>query len=467
MKSENLNYGLQFPRGEHLHGVNVREIKPAIKMKVFPRRIDDLRHIYRKYFKKFFIFRLFVQLGYRFYVVFIPKFTLLLKEKIKFESQNDFITEHRITTLKVADAEIMECLEPLVLPVCDKVYLQKSSKVEESPEITITLLRSAQIYGGTNMIIVDDVILYHDLFHLEYDVTSEELHRRVHIRPKSKLINLLAVDKSPIQLSEGAVFLDACAQNYAHWLSEVLPRVALFCKEDAFKEVPIVVDANLHPNIMDSLFLVTGREREIITLPIGRSLSVDKLYLTSVAGYVPFGMRKKSFFGRFFRQEVQHKSHGIFNPKAIEVMLKCLKNVENIEQIRCKLPEKIFIRRNTGVRKIKNSQEIEKLFFKKGYVIVEPEKLTFIQQYQIFNNAKKVAGPTGAGLANLFFCRPKTQVIIFMGKHEDMIYRYWVNMLSSINIDLIYVLCKIVKNRDLGIHADFSVDTSHIEKLLN
>jgi hypothetical protein len=53
-----------------------------------------------------------------------------------------------------------------------------------------------------------------------------------------------------------------------------------------------------------------------------------------------------------------------------------------------------------------------------------------------------------------------------MGKHEDMIYRYWNNLLSPLGIAVSYVLGDIVENIDLGIHGDFAIDSDCIIDLL-
>ncbi len=91
--------------------------------------------------------------------------------------------------------------------------------------------------------------------------------------------------------------------------------MVMFCMDKRFEGVPVIVNDGLHQNIMESLLLVTGVDREIITLPIGRALVVDKLYLTSVAGYVPFERRKN---------KLTNHSHGMFSPRAFETLRKYL-----------------------------------------------------------------------------------------------------------------------------------------------
>ena len=97
---------------------------------------------------------------------------------------------------------------------------------------------------------------------------------------------------------------------------------------------------------------------------------------------------------------------------------------------------------------------------------VEPEKLTFDQQVRLFSSASEIISSTGAALANAVSCKPGTRVAVLMGKHQDMIYRYWNNLLSPLGIKVSYVLGNIVRNKELGIHGDYVIDEDSIEDLL-
>lgn len=78
-------------------------------------------------------------------------------------------------------------------------------------------------------------------------------------------------------------------------------------------------------------------------------------------------------------------------------------------------PKKIYIsRRNvpSGRRPITNEKNIELIFEKKGFEIIEPQKLTMDEQVCIFHSADVIAGSTGAAFSNIIFCRPKTKLIV-------------------------------------------------------
>lgn len=364
----------------------------------------------------------------------------------------DFSKTNGIPTYKLADAALVETPAPSVFPNCDQGYLVSPHNRYRFPEIYVATINNAITYGGTNLILADGEVVYHDLYDFERDYTSEELLGRTLIDPKSSRIRWLLHDEAPEPIPVAATFVDACASNYAHWMTEVLPRVALFCAEDRFRGVPIVVNDGLHKNIMESLFLVAGTEHEIITLPIGRALAVNELYLTSVVGYAPFERRTNKLSGH---------SHGMFSPRAFERLRKHLGALGQKTEKEA-WPEKIFLRRISGTRKVTNTAELEKLLVAQGYVIIEPEKLSFLQQTQLFSKAKVIVGPSGAALANILFAPQCSKVFILISKYPDTSYWYWQNIACASGKAVSYILGEVAARGPSGIHADFTVDLQHV-----
>lgn len=370
---------------------------------------------------------------------------------------SEFSKNNGISIFELQKDVLSELPSPRVFPVNEGLNFISNVGKDLFPEMFVAVIKNAMTYGGTNMVLVDECVVCHDLYDVERDTTSEELHLRVRISSKKRSIRWLLNDNAPVEIPVAATFSDACASNYAHWMTEVLPRIALFCAEPRFSHVPFVVNDGLHRNIMQSLFLIAGPDREIVTLPTGKALLVGELYVTSVAGYIPFGRRKGKLSGH---------SHGAFSLAALNVLRNAIDKKMHgfVGQV---WPEKIFIRRNTGVRVVSNADEIERLLVSRGYVLVEPERLEFMHQIQLFRNAKQIISPTGAALSNAIFCAPDTRVSVLMGKHNNMIYRYWFNMLAPLQIKVFYVLGRIVKGYGQGIHGDFLVKKYDVIDLLD
>ena len=247
------------------------------------------------------------------------------------------------------------------------------------------------------------------------------------------------------EFERAACFTDACAHNYAHWMTEVLPRINLFCITDKSSEVPLIVNDGLHDNLMESLRAIAGNEREIVTLPMGSCVHVKQLAITSVAGYVPFERRSNW---------IKNHSHGRFSRFALLALRQCLRG--DIDYRFSATPRKIFIKRNSEIRNIINSIDVEKALIALGFSVVEPEFLTFSQQVRLFSNADIVVGATGAAMANLIFCKPGTKIIIIISDYKFMPYWYWQNMACTVGNQVIYVLGECVESM-ANLHSDFKV----------
>lgn len=364
----------------------------------------------------------------------------------------DYVKTRSIPTIKVLDAVRVETPVPQVFPAAGQEYLSSPHNHYDFPPIYVAEISNAMVYGGTNLVFTQGAVICHDLYDFERDNTSEELHGLHLIDAKKKRMRLLHHDVAPERVPVAAVFVDACAHNYAHWLTEVLPRIAAFCAEEQFANIPIIVNGGLHHNIMESLYPIIGPEHEIITLPAGRAVQADSLYITSVAGYVPFERRDDQLSGH---------SHGLFSSSAFDLIRK------RVFAFTDKLPpqnwpEKIYLRRNSDTKKVTNASELDQILINRGYVIVESEKLTFLQQVMLFSKAKEIVGSSGAALANLIFAPSNASVQILIGKYPNTSYWYWQNIACASGKAVSYILGEVAARDHRGIHADFTVNLQHV-----
>lgn len=384
------------------------------------------------------------------------RMSVWMKKRYPLVALREYVASHGAQSVTLVGEQFVTRSAPLVYPAADAAYIGDSPDSYQFPDIFIATIANGTAMGGTNLLLADGQVICHDLLDTQRDSTAEEMHGRALISPSSKRIRLVFRDKNPRFVPRAAVFVDACASNYAHWMTEVLPRVALFCADERFCNVPLVINEGLHPNIMESLLLVAGSERQLIILPVGQSLAIGDMHVTSVAGYVPFERRHKGSSGH---------SHGLFSSRALALVRERVMASIQGEESRG-WPEKIYLRRNAGIRRLANAGEIERVLTDRGYTIVEPETLTFSRQVQYVSHAKVVVGATGAGVANTIFCRSGTHVSILISKCKDLAYQYWPNMLTPLGVQLSYVLGEIVDNQAYGVHGDFHVDRSYLMDFL-
>ena len=293
-------------------------------------------------------------------------------------------------------------------------------------------------------------------FDVSYDETSEELHGIIRLNVRKRRVQSYYNAEGGDRIVEAASFLDACASNYAHWTTEVLPKIALFCHAKGSNHIPIIVDARLHPNLLASLNIVTQGRHEVIFLSRGETLAVQKLHQISCVGYVPFGQRKKRQTGY---------PHGLFSSHALHRVRSLSIPVALKELEGRKTYTKIFLKRNSNTRNIVNHEQIETLFVEAGYEVIEPEKLNYLEQVYLFNNATHIAGATGAAFANLIYCRENTKILIFMSAGPKSIYWYWQNMAVATGNVVHYILGK-AENKNQA-HSDFYVSPAVVRKFIS
>lgn len=369
-------------------------------------------------------------------------------------SHKSYVASHDLRSQVLVTKELVETPAPQVLPAVEKDYLTSPHTSYVYPEIYVFSANNAIVYGGSNLVLVENRILHHDLYDFARDYTSEELHGRLVFDRTLSKGRWLSHDTAPEVIPVAASFLDSCASNYAHWMTEVLPRVAIFCANEAYKDIPILINDGLHRNLIESLRVITGSDRKIIALPTGKAVAVAQLYITSVAGYVPFERRSSALDGH---------SHGLFSPSAFD-LLKASAESQAVE-LDGNWPEKIILRRRTGARLVSNFADLESALVPKGFKVIEAESLTFIEQVALFSRAKIVIGSSGAALASLVFAPKDAKIFILISKYPDTSYWYWQNMACSSGKQINYVL-GAADSTAKGIHADFSIDLKNFLSVL-
>jgi capsular polysaccharide biosynthesis protein len=85
-------------------------------------------------------------------------------------------------------------------------------------------------------------------------------------------------------------------------------------------------------------------------------------------------------------------------------------------------PEKIYIsRRNTSRRRLVNETELEAKLQAAGFVSIQAERFSVVEQARLFNSAKCVVSCHGAGLTNMVFAPPNALLVELF--HPDIVIR--------------------------------------------
>jgi len=359
----------------------------------------------------------------------------------------DYVIANQCYFVPVLISANVKTPSPQVFSNKDEGILVSPHESYKFPSVYAAELINAIVHGGSNLVFINGEVIYHDLYNFERDYTSEELHARWSIDIESMRICCPKEIHPTFEINIGSSFLDSLASNYAHWVTEVLPRIAVFCEMEEYADVPIIVNQHLHANIMESLALVVGPHRQVITVPYGCVVKVKKLIQVSVTGYVPFERRNNKLVGH---------CHGIFSPVAFASLVKRLK-LFVVKKENNPYPSKIYLRRKSASRNITNIEKIEKILNLNGYITIECDELSFIEQIALFSNVDNVIGVTGASFANIIFMKPESEITIFIGEFKHTSYWYWQNIAACFGNSISYFFGEI-KGIGNNIHSNFTID---------
>lgn len=173
-----------------------------------------------------------------------------------------------------------------------------------------------------------------------------------------------------------AILLDgSMGANYAHFLSDVLPK--LFLLEDyTTLDCPILVGPTVFDKSMVQFVMNHTELKKLNWVKLTKPAKVKELF---IARPMPWDDEHWSRVKALFIKEDQPQSER----------------------------KALFINR-TGTRTILNFDEIKKVLDKHGVEVLAPEKLDMRGQALEYNKATHVIGIHGAGMTNIFACNYKT-----------------------------------------------------------
>lgn len=376
---------------------------------------------------------------------------------LPFTTEAAYARDRGLTRQVLIGAEAVEGRAPPMFPATD--FYDLSPLRYDFPAITLTTLRDVLVRGRSNILTTADAIVRHDLYDPRPDILPEDFYDR--LKPSADQTEATWIAAYPLEvdyLPEAAAFTDASAFNYAHWMTEVLPRLVAFVRHAGRGGVPLIIDDDLHPNLMASIPLAVGPDVKLHLLRPEASVRVGVLHNVSPSGYVPFSLRPRS--------EVP-SAHGVFSPSAMGEMIGRLRDGVPGPAAGDPRP-KLFVRRRTKVRRLENEEEIEAALIARGFVAVAPETLTLPEQIAMFSNAAMVVGATGAAITNVMFCRPDCPMVVLMPRFRQTGYWYWRRIAAAAGAGpVVHVSGPQLRPMDdpfhaVAMHQDFRVEVADV-----
>ncbi len=277
-----------------------------------------------------------------------PFFAMVTLEKYR--------KDENLQTYKLAMAESVVLSMPEVHPEHFRKRLHTDSWSLAIPSVQAVEIPDAEVMGKCDFVFAQSCCLQHGLYCWERDSTAEEMFGLLGIDVKRKLVTRYARTKDMvIELDQAIFMVGSSSANYVHWLTETAPKLALIDEVDGLKSYPLIIDAGLHPNILESLNCLNIHNREIVQLEHGQLCKVGKLISITPVAYVPFDYRR----GFAPEREGMDPGWAMFVPRALHALREKL--LSRTGSCTPAPGRWLYLRRNSQIRPVLNAKEVETL----------------------------------------------------------------------------------------------------------
>lgn len=187
--------------------------------------------------------------------------------------------------------------------------------------------------------------------------------------------------------------LSSYTLNFAHWLMDCLPKLALL--ESLKGNLKFIIPDEPPSYLVDSLKILGIQESQMVRIK-EESILVEELIFC-------------------------HASQKAGRPSKIHLLTVRDRLIASSigNQNRCLTPRRIYVSRAHSSRNLVNEDEVLKVLADFSFESIHCENMSLLEQINIFSKAEVVLAPHGAGIYNQIFCNPGAIIIEIYNKE------YW------------------------------------------
>lgn len=275
-----------------------------------------------------------------------------------------------------------------------------SYKTSQSTPYWIELFKKGLHIPPTFMLVLHNaymagrgVILYNNKVLLESAIFQREYLDKLLL---NHTIGKALLKKPAKQLGNVIPLLNKLSNNYYHWTTESLTRLAMLYEysNENHEDYSIVIAADSPAFVKESLIsLFKILPEKIITWKNTEVGAVNKCILLSY----PFIRTPETVMTNVYNLPL----YSLLNKLSLKNIPSKSTDAEYI----------IISRKFVRQRKLADDEKILKAFPHIPFKIIYTEKMSYVEQVTCFRNAKIIIGPHGAGLINLVYVTQKPLVI--------------------------------------------------------
>lgn len=352
-----------------------------------------------------------------------------------------------------------------VIPIFGKPSpnpLVQSAHVLQHPPIYMAEVPDFKVIGSAAFPIVQNKCIKPQFFNPETWETAEQGLGYCSVRTDINMVGYAKLGEHVDHDTKVISLIGNGAINYAHWLTEFLPQIVVLKQAGVdIAQYQILVDAQSYPSQLESLYVLGVKPEQVILIePFSLHYFPQALWLSPLANVVFQRPQASNGVGKDIASAPER---AIYHPQALLTLRQTMLAKVSTEA-RTAQPEKIFIRRKRGntinARVLVNEQAIEALLIANGFVGVDPSTLGFMEQVNVFSNAKYIVAASGAAILNMLWAPADAHVLVMMNDTLYANYWYFGNVASPIGQTLTYILGETLE-AELGgdiVHSNFTID---------
>ena len=262
-----------------------------------------------------------------------------------------------------------------------------------------------------------------------------------------------------VELDEAFHLLGAHSDFFGHWLLEYLQRLTAARLSGACPPVPILIDAHMPPSHRRSLQLMVGDCTPIVEVRAFENVFVRRLWCAPNLMYMPVHEKMNARFSWDYMAPCPER----FAPVVREMCRRADQFVGDAPG-----PQRVFLaRRGFRHRKLVNRENIEALAARRGFVVVYPEELDFLDQIRLVRRATHIIAPEGSALFLCFFAREGSKVAILNHMYTEALAIY-NGLLESKGLALSVITGPVAKpHSELPHYSDYYLDENRFVEFMN
>jgi capsular polysaccharide biosynthesis protein len=303
-------------------------------------------------------------------------------------------------------------------------------------------IRDATVYGGLFAVVAGKTLWQTDPC-IQLPYFSANYSRHFQTRGRRHFLPVGHITKR-LKTESALLIGNRVSGNYFHWMFECLPALVADKGSD-----PIIVSAEMPPQLYEALALANVRGRPVIQLGRHDAIEVGRLRVRSSRCYLP-------------DDRLLGLGRAAVSPKNVRLIGKHFRRLPRPSRMGGNLlwVSRTRFAQQTGTRNVVNAEEIERYLLGKGADVFHPHAASLAEQRSRFRNAQVIVMPAGAAFSSVVFCRPGAAMLLLAhAGGTDLGFFAAITAALGVRVAIVYGIGIPQENMELS-HWSYRIDFS-------